>query len=162
MKQVWYLIITMKIAINLEETSDAKISTTVNICITNIGETKKKVREIDSKVKSILPNPEYKTVQKQMTINEEQVIQQLKRKKTQKYSELKHGTQTENTWKEEWRTRETTRNNRNYQLQNEQPTPSKKQSHHIRYKNNTIQPYHQEVTKNFQATSIYQNGGLKN
>ena len=152
----------MKIAINLEETSDAKISTTVNICITNIDETKKKVREIDSKVKSILPNPEYKTVQKQMTINEEQVMQQLKRKKTQKYSELKHGTQTENTWKEEWRTRETTRNNRNYQLQNEQPTPSKKQSHHIRYKNNTIQPYHQEVTKNFQATSIYQNGGLKN
>ena len=97
MKQVWYLIITMKIAINLEETSDAKISTTVNICITNIDETKKKVREIDSKVKSILPNPEYKTVQKQMTINEEQVIQQLKRKKTQKYTELKHGTQTENT-----------------------------------------------------------------
>ena len=97
MKQVWYLIITMKIAINLEETSYAKISTTVNICITNIDETKKKVREIDSKVKSILPNPEYKTVQKQMTINEEQVIQQLKRKKTQKYSELKHGTQTENT-----------------------------------------------------------------
>ena len=50
---------------------------TVNFCITTINETKKDVREFDSYVKSTLPNPEYKTIHKQMTINEEQVIQQL-------------------------------------------------------------------------------------
>ena len=39
----------------------------------------KEVREIDSELKYTLPDQEYKTVHKQMTINEEQVIQQLRR-----------------------------------------------------------------------------------
>ena len=54
---------------------------TVNFCITIINETKKKVREIDSKLKSTLPDPEYKTAHKQTTPNEEQVMHQLRRKK---------------------------------------------------------------------------------
>ena len=54
---------------------------TVYFCITTIDETKKEVRNIDSKLKSILPYPEYKTVHKQITINEGSVIQQLRRKK---------------------------------------------------------------------------------
>lgn len=45
---------------------------------------KNEAREIDSKLKSTLPNPEYKTVLKQTKINEEQVIQQIIRKKTSK------------------------------------------------------------------------------
>ena len=44
---------------------------TVNFCVATINETKKQVREIDSKLKSTLPNPEYKTVRKQIIINEE-------------------------------------------------------------------------------------------
>ena len=39
---------------------------------------------------------------------------------------------------------------------------SNEQAHHERYKDNTVQPYHQKVTKNFQATSILINGGVIN
>ena len=45
--------------------------------------------------------------------------------------------------------------NWNYQQQYEQPTPSNEQAHHERYKNSTVWSYHREVTKSFQATSIY-------
>ena len=38
--------------------------------------------------------------------------------------------------------------------QNKQLTSSNEQTHHGRYKNNTVQPYHLEVTKNFQTASI--------
>ena len=54
---------------------------TVTFCITTINETKKQVREIYSKLKSTQTNPEYKATHKQIIINEEQVIQQLRRKK---------------------------------------------------------------------------------
>ena len=36
------------------------------------------------------------------------------------------------------------------------------QAHHERYKNNKVQPYHWEVTKKFQVTSILINGGWVN
>ena len=39
------------------------LTLTVNFCITNFNETKN-VREIDSKLKFTLPNPEYETVHK--------------------------------------------------------------------------------------------------
>ena len=54
---------------------------TVTFWITTINETKKQVREIQSKLKSTQTNPEYKATHKQIIINEEQVIQQLRRKK---------------------------------------------------------------------------------
>ena len=46
-----------------------------------MNETKKQVREIVSKLKSTLPNTKYKTILKQIIINEEQVIHYLRRKK---------------------------------------------------------------------------------
>lgn len=44
-----------------------------------------------SKRKYTMPNQENTIVHKQITINEQHVIQQLRRKKTQKYEELKYG-----------------------------------------------------------------------
>ena len=54
---------------------------TVTFWITTMNETKKQVREIVSKLKSTLPNTKYKTILKQIIINEEQVIHYLRRKK---------------------------------------------------------------------------------
>ena len=62
---------------------------TIHFCITSTDETRKEVIQIDSERKSTLPNPGYKTIHKQRTINEEQVIKQLRRKKAQEYQELK-------------------------------------------------------------------------
>ena len=64
---------------------------TVTFWITTINETKKQVREIYSKLQSTLTNPEYKATHKQIIINEEQVIQQLSRKKLEsvKIQEIK-------------------------------------------------------------------------
>lgn len=44
---------------------------TVTFWITTMNETKKQVREIVSKLKSTLPNTKYKTILKQIIINEE-------------------------------------------------------------------------------------------
>lgn len=54
---------------------------TVTFWITTMNETKKQVREIVSKLKSTLPNTKYKTILKQIIINEQQVIYYLRRKK---------------------------------------------------------------------------------
>ena len=54
---------------------------TVTFWITTMNEIKKQVREIVSKLKSTLPNTKYKTILKQIIINEEQVIHYLRRKK---------------------------------------------------------------------------------
>ena len=44
---------------------------TVTFWITTMNEIKKQVREIVSKLKSTLPNTKYKTILKQIIINEE-------------------------------------------------------------------------------------------
>ena len=44
---------------------------TVTFWITTMNETEKQVREIVSKLKSTLPNTKYKTILKQIIINEE-------------------------------------------------------------------------------------------
>ena len=43
---------------------------TTHFCITSTDETRKEVIQIDSELKSTLPNPGYKTIHKQRTINE--------------------------------------------------------------------------------------------
>ena len=50
--------------------------------------------------------------------------------------------------------------NRNFQQQNDQPTPLNKQTHHERYKDIRVLPYHWEITKHFQAASTLINGEL--
>ena len=66
---------------------------TIKFCETTIKETEHEVKEIDSKLQSNLPSTEYSTIKEQVSKNQEQTIQQLRRKKTYKYRQLKYGKQ---------------------------------------------------------------------
>ena len=58
---------------------------------TTIKETEHEIKEIDSKLQSNLPSTEYSAIKEQVSKNPELTIQQLKRKKTCKYRQLKYG-----------------------------------------------------------------------
>ena len=58
-----------------------------------IKETEHEIKEIDSKLQSNLPSTEYTTIKEQISKNQELTIQQLRRKKTRKYCQLKYGEQ---------------------------------------------------------------------
>ena len=64
---------------------------TIKFCETTIKETEHEIKEVDSKLQSNLSSTEYTNVKKQVSKNQELTIQQLRRKKTRKYFQLKYG-----------------------------------------------------------------------
>ena len=66
---------------------------TIKFCETIIKETEHEIKEIDSKLQSNLRSTEYNNIKEQVSKNQEVTIQQLKRKKTRKYRQLKYGEQ---------------------------------------------------------------------
>ena len=66
---------------------------TIKFCETTITETEHEIKEIDSKVQSNLSSTEYSNIKGQVSKNQEATIQQLRRKKTCKYCQLKYGEQ---------------------------------------------------------------------
>ena len=66
---------------------------TIKFCETTIKETEHEIKEIDSKLQSNLRSTEYNNIKEQVSKNQEVTIQQLKRKKTRKYRQLKYGEQ---------------------------------------------------------------------
>ena len=69
------------------------IKMTINFCETTIKETEHEIKEIDSKLQSNLPSTEYGDIKRQVSKNQGVTIQQLRRKKTRKYRQLKYGEQ---------------------------------------------------------------------
>ena len=67
------------------------IKMTINFCETTIKETEHEIKEIDSKLQSNLPSTEYGNIKRQVSKNQGVTIQQLRRKKTRKYRQLKYG-----------------------------------------------------------------------
>ena len=65
----------------------------IKFCETTINETEHEIKEIDSKLQSNLPSTEYSNIKGQVSKNQEVTIQQLRRKKTRKYRQLKYGEQ---------------------------------------------------------------------
>ena len=65
----------------------------IKLCETTVKETEHWIKETDSKVQSNLPSTEYSTIKEQVSKNQELTIQQIRRKKTRKYLELKYGEQ---------------------------------------------------------------------
>ena len=70
---------------------------TIKFCETTIKETEHEIKEIDSKLPSNLPCTEYSNIKGQVSKDEEVTIQQLRRKKTCKYPQLKYGEHTGKT-----------------------------------------------------------------
>ena len=66
---------------------------TIKFCGTTIKETEHEIKEIVSKHQSNLTSTEYSTIKEQLSQNQELIIQQLRRKKTHKYCQLKYGEQ---------------------------------------------------------------------
>ena len=66
---------------------------TIKFCETTIKEAVHEIKEIDSKLQSNLPSTEYSNIKGQVSKNQEVTIQQLRRKKTRKYRQLKYGEQ---------------------------------------------------------------------
>ena len=66
---------------------------TIKFCETTIKETEYEIKEIDSKLQLNIPSTEYSTIKEQVSKNQELTIQQLERKKTRKYCQLKYGEQ---------------------------------------------------------------------
>ena len=58
---------------------------------TTIKETEHEIKNIDSKLQSNLPTTEYSAIKEQVSKNPELIIEQLRRKKTCKYRQLKYG-----------------------------------------------------------------------
>ena len=63
---------------------------TIRFCEKTIKETEHQIKEIDSKLQSNLSSTEYTTIKEQISKNQELAIQQLRRKKTCKYCQLKY------------------------------------------------------------------------
>ena len=66
---------------------------TIKFCETTIKETEDEIKEIDSKLQSNLRSTEYNNIKGQVSKNQDVTIQQLRRKKTRKYRQLKYGEQ---------------------------------------------------------------------
>ena len=73
-----------------DEWTKQLIKMTIKFCETTIEETEREIKEIGSKLQSNLPTTEYSTIKEQLSKNQELTIQQLRRKKTQKYRLLKY------------------------------------------------------------------------
>ena len=66
---------------------------TIKFCETTIKDREHEIKEIVSKRQLNLPSTEYSTIKEQVSKNQELTIQQLRRKKTRKYRQLKYGEQ---------------------------------------------------------------------
>ena len=66
---------------------------TIKFYETTIKDTEHEIKEIGSKLQSNLPSTEYSTIKEQVSKNQELTIQQLRRKETRKYLQLKYGDQ---------------------------------------------------------------------
>ena len=66
---------------------------TIKFYETTIKDTEHEIKEIGSKLQSNLPSTEYSTIKEQVSKNQELTIQQLRRKETRKYLQLKYADQ---------------------------------------------------------------------
>ena len=64
---------------------------TIKFCGTTIKETEHEIKEVDSKLQQNLSSIEYSNIKEQESKNQELTIQQLRRKKTHKYRQLRYG-----------------------------------------------------------------------
>ena len=64
---------------------------TIKFCGTTIKETEHEIKEVDSKLQQNLSSIEYSNIKEQVSKNQELTIQQLRRKKTHKYRQLRYG-----------------------------------------------------------------------
>ena len=64
---------------------------TIKFCGTTIKETEHEIKEVDSKLQQNLSPTEYSNIKEQVSKNQELIIQELRRKKTHKYRQLRYG-----------------------------------------------------------------------
>ena len=64
---------------------------TIKFCGTTIKETEHEIKEVDSKLQQNLSSTEYSNIKEQVSKNQELIIQELRRKKTHKYRQLRYG-----------------------------------------------------------------------
>ena len=64
---------------------------TIKFCGTTIKETEHEIKEVDSKLQQNLSSIEYSNIKEQVSKNQELTIQQVRRKKTHKYRQLRYG-----------------------------------------------------------------------
>ena len=100
---------------------------TIKFCETTIKETELEIKEIDLKLQLNLPSTEYSNIKGQVSKNQEVTIQQLRRKKTCKYRQLKYGEQTPE------------KQTRNSSVKSNQPNQEEKNSNNNQY--NTKRTY---------------------
>ena len=100
---------------------------TIKFCKTTIKETEHEIKEIDSKLQSNLPSTEYSNIKGQVSKNQEVTIQQIRRKKTRKYRQLKYGEQISE------------KQTRNSSVKSSQPNQEQKSSNNNQY--NTKRTY---------------------
>ena len=62
---------------------------TIKFCGTTIKETEHEIKEVDSKLQQNLSSTEYSNIKEQVSKNQELIIQELRRKKTHKYRQLR-------------------------------------------------------------------------
>ena len=64
---------------------------TIKFCGTTIKETEHEIKEVDSKLQQNLSSTECSNIKEQVSKNQELIIQELRRKKTHKYRQLRYG-----------------------------------------------------------------------
>ena len=100
---------------------------TIKFSETTIKETEHEIKEINSKLQSNLASTDYSNIKGQVSKNQEVTIQQLRRKKTQKYCQLKYGKQIPE------------KQTRNSSVKSNQPNQEEKNSNNNQY--NTKRTY---------------------
>ena len=128
---------------------------TIKFCETTIKETEHEIKEIDSKLQSNLRSTEYNNIKGQVSKNQEVTIQQLRRKKTRKYRQLKYGEQTPE------------KQTRNSSVKSSQPNQEENNSNNNQYntkrtyaaalRSNQTEQQNQTETKNQQHDEIINN-----
>ena len=129
---------------------------TIKFCETKIKETEHEIKEIDSKLQSNLPSTEYSNIKGQVSKNQEVTFQQLRRKKTRKYRQLKYGEQIPE------------KQTRNSSVKSSQPNQEQKSSNNNQYNtkrtytaalksNQPTEQQNQAETKNQQHDEIINN-----
>ena len=80
----------------MSNTLQWKIEKNIKFWETIIKETEHEIKEVNSKLQSNLSYSEYSNIKEQVSKNQELTIEQLRRKKTRKYCQLKYDEQIPN------------------------------------------------------------------
>ena len=129
---------------------------TIKFYETTTKETEHEIKEVDSKLQLSLPSTEYSNIKRLVSKNQEVTIQQLRRKKTRKYHQLKYGEQIPE------------KQTRNSSVKSSQPNQKEKNNNNNQYNtkrtntaalrsNRPIEQQNQTETKNQQHDEIINN-----